>query len=269
MISQIKSRVFLADEDSLARDGLAASIERQPDMACCGKAGSFAGARDALAKIRPDLAVIDLRTNPGDGIEFIKSLRAQFPKLRMLALSGGDESVFAERALRAGALGYVAKGQPDEETIRAMRTVLAGEVYVARSAVKLLLRRVLDGASPEARTDFEDLTDRELHVYQLLGGGLSTRQIARHLCLSGKTVETYRARLKQKLRVSTAAALVRSASEWSRKQASSPRPNPGWVETPRKPEPAPTPRQLPVPRQVFPSAPLGAQYIERGGVLRD
>jgi DNA-binding NarL/FixJ family response regulator len=189
MASTATARVFVVDGDPAARDELAGMIDRQADMLCCGKAGGFAAAQNRLPSLQPDLVIIELRSNPGDGIEFIKSLHAIHPKLRVLALSRADESLYAERALRAGALGYVNRAQSFEETLRAIRTVLAGEVYVRRSAIPFLLRRVIGLPAGEPPGVVNCLTDRELHVLELLGGGRGTREIARHMNLSGKTVE--------------------------------------------------------------------------------
>jgi DNA-binding NarL/FixJ family response regulator len=212
------ARIFVVDDHPLVRDGLAGIINRQPDMVCCGEAASIAEAQKGITECKPDVAIIDLRLKAGDGLEFIKSLRSQYPALRMLVLSQSDESLYAERALRAGALGYVMKEQAAEEVLRAIRTVLAGGVYVSHALLTLLLRRAIDHSSGSPAGELEHLTDRELHVLQLVGAGMKTQEIAMHLNLSGKTVETYRERLKHKLGVANAVALTQYASEWLRKQ---------------------------------------------------
>ena len=212
------ARIFVADDHPLVRDGLAGMINRQPDLVCCGEAASIAEAQKGITESKPDLAIIDLRLKAGDGLEFIKSLRSQFPALRMLVLSQSDECLYAQRALRAGARGYVMKEQATEEVLRAIRTVLAGEVYVSHTLLTLLLQRVIDPSRKAPPGEVEHLTDRELHILQLIGAGLRTQEVAAHLNLSRKTIETYRERLKHKLGVPNAAALTQYASEWLRKQ---------------------------------------------------
>jgi DNA-binding NarL/FixJ family response regulator len=224
MTARTKALIFVVEQSTPVRDGLEAIVNRQPDMACCGASGTYADARLRLGKLQPDLVALDLRANPGDGIEFTKDLLAQCSRLRILAISPSEEAIYAERALRAGARGFVSKTQPVDDVLCAIRSILAGEVYVGKALERLLLNRVIGDSRGEPRNDLENLTDRELHVFQLLGGGLTTREIARHLNLSGKTVETHRSRLQRKIGVSGAAELVRSASEWRRKQ-----PAPGFA----------------------------------------
>ena len=212
----------MVDDHPLVRNGLIRLISNQRDLACCGEAGTVAEAQAAIAKHKPDLVILDLRLKGGDGLELIKSLKSQIPDLPILILSQYDAPLYIERALRAGALGYVIKDQAAEEVLKAIRTVLSGQVYLTRGMAALLLHKFV-GSPPQAlRSGVEPLTDRELHVLQLLGAGMSTREIAEELNLSFKTIETHRENMKRKLGLRGAAALVHYASEWSREHISVP-----------------------------------------------
>jgi DNA-binding NarL/FixJ family response regulator len=219
-----KTRVLVVDDHPMMRDSLIRLINKQPDLICCCEAGSAAETQEAAVRHKPDFAILDLRLKNSDGLDLIKSLKAQFPELRILVLSQCDGSLYAERALRAGAMGYLDKEQAAEEVLNAIRTVLAGEVYLTRGLAAQLLHRFV-GGHPKARDDAQPLTDRELHVLELLGSGMSTREIANALNLSFKTIETHRENIKHKLGLRGAAALAHYASEWASKQSnrSSPR----------------------------------------------
>jgi len=206
----------------MVRDGLRRLIAEQGDLSCCGEAGTVADAQLAVAKCKPDLVILDLRLKGGDGLELIKTLKSQFAGLRILILSQYDAPLYIERALRAGALGYVVKEQGAEEVLGAIRTVMAGQVYVTRGMAGLLLHKFVGTTSASPRSGVEPLTDRELHVMQLLGSGMSTREIAQELKLSFKTVETHRENIKRKLGLRGAAALIHFATQWAREQVSLP-----------------------------------------------
>lgn len=218
--SKSKTRVLVVDDHPLVRNGLIRLINNQDDLVCCGEAGTVQEAQVAVAKEKPDLLILDLRLKSGDGLELIKSLRAQFPELRILIVSQYDAIIYIERALRAGASGYVIKDQAAEEVLTAIRTVLTGEVYLTRGMAALLLHRFVLAAPKGSSSRVEPLTDRELHVLQLLGGGMSTREIATELKLSFKTVETHRENIKRKLGLRGAAALVHFATEWAQEHIS-------------------------------------------------
>ena len=196
------------------RAGLAQLIDRQPDMVVCGEAGNPSEALQALAKTKPDLVLSDL-TMPGrSGLEFIKDLRAAHEAVAILVVSMHDESVFAERALRAGARGYIMKEAGGENLLAAIRQVLRGDVYVSpRMAARIL--EGLSGTRPRgSKSPIEKLTDREFEVFQLIGQGKSTRDIAAQLHLSPKTVDVHRANIKEKLELTDATALIRHAVRW-------------------------------------------------------
>jgi DNA-binding NarL/FixJ family response regulator len=226
-----KARILVVDDHPMVRDGLIRLIGKQRDLICCGQAGTAADTQTAIAKYKPDLLILDLRLKGGDGLELIKSLKSQFPGLRILILSQYDAPLYIERALRAGALGYVIKDQAAEEVLSAIRAVLAGQLYLTRGMAGLLLHKFV-GTTPKASgVGAERLTDRELHVLQLLGAGLSTREIAAEVNLSFKTVETHRENIKRKLGLRGGAALVHYATEWAREHISLP---PQMVEEPAK-----------------------------------
>jgi DNA-binding NarL/FixJ family response regulator len=209
-----KKRILVVDDHPLLRAGLIQFIDRQKDMACCGEADSAASTQSAILCERPDLVLLDLRLRGEDGLEFIKSLKAQFPKLLILVISQCDEMLYTERALRAGARGYIMKEEATEEVLFAIRAVLSGELYLSRKLAIRLVQKTIEGRPAMAGPGVESFTDRELQVFQLLGAGLSTRQIAERLNLSFKTIETYRENIKHKLGLAGAADLVRYATNW-------------------------------------------------------
>ena len=209
-----KRRILLVDDHPFMRAGLAQLIDRQADMMVCGEAGSPTEALQAIASTKPDLVLSDL-TMPGrSGLEFIKELRAAHETLAILVVSMHDESVFAERALRAGARGYIMKEAGGENLLTAIRQVLRGEVYVSpRMSARIL--EGLSGARPRgSKSPIEKLSDREFEVFQLIGQGKSTRDIAAQLHLSPKTVDVHRANIKEKLGLNDATALIRHAVRW-------------------------------------------------------
>ena len=209
-----RHRVLLVDDHPFMRAGLGQLIERQADLTVCGEAGNPAEAFAALAKEKPDLILTDL-TMPGrSGLEFIKDLLAADAKLAVLVISMHDEVVYAERALRAGARGYIMKEAGGEALLAAIRQVLRGEIYVSPR----MSARILEGLSARrprgSSSPIEKLTDREFEVFQLIGQGKSTRDIATQLHLSPKTVDVHRANIKEKLELTDATALVRHAVRW-------------------------------------------------------
>jgi DNA-binding NarL/FixJ family response regulator len=215
-----KTCIFVVDDHPLVRNGLAQIINQQSDMFCGAEAADSAEALKSFSLHNPHLVLLDLRLKNCDGLEFIKSLKAQYPSVRILVLSQFDEELYAERALRAGAHGYIMKEFATEEVLNAIRAVLAGEIYLTRAMTTHLLQKTLATRLPHSN-DVERLTDRELHVLQLLGTGLSTREIAAQMKLSVKTIETYREHLKHKLNLDNASALVQYAAQWVEKQSPS------------------------------------------------
>lgn len=215
-----RKRILLVDDHPFMRAGLAGLIDRQPDLAVCGEAGNPAEAFQQLTKTKPDLVLSDL-TMPGrSGLEFIKDLRALQPELAILVVSMHDETVHAERALRAGARGYIMKEAGGENLLAAIRQVLRGEVYVsARMSARIL--DALSGAKPRGSSSpIEKLTDREFEIFQLIGHGKSTRDIAEQLHLSTKTIDVHRSHIKEKLELKDMPALISHAVRWVQGQGS-------------------------------------------------
>ncbi len=207
-------RIFLVEDHPVTREGFAQLIDFQPDLRVCGQAGEAAEALSAIETLKPELVIVDLSLGSSNGLELIKDLQARQPALPVLVLSTHDESLYAERAVRAGARGYVMKQSPTRAVMSAIRKVLAGELWLSEAMRARLVRKHLRGAEGETGSDVGALSDRELEVFELIGNGHTTRQIAGKLSLSISTVETYRAKIKEKLWLSNAVELVRRAADW-------------------------------------------------------
>jgi len=216
-----KRRILLVDDHPVTREGLARLINHEPGLEVCGEANTATKAVSIIDQLKPDLVVVDVSLGKGaSGLELIKDLLARDQKLRILALSTHDESLYAERALRAGAKGYVMKQEPTAEVMEAMRKVMDGEIYLSKAMNERMLQRMTGSTTALLATEIDQLSDRELEVYRLLGQGRGTRQIAGELHLSVSTVETYRTHIKEKLHISSAPELVRRAVEWVHSQSS-------------------------------------------------
>lgn len=213
-----KTRVLVVDDHPVVREGFASLIKRQRDFLLCGEAGTVAETYKAVETLHPDLVLLDLWLGGGDGLDLIKSLKSQYPSLRILVISFSDETVYAARSLRAGARGYVMKSQPSKEVLTAIRTVLADELYVSSTIASLMLSKSVGLSHARQSSTSELLTDRELQILQLLGAGQSTRKIAEALNLSFKTVEAHRDNIKHKLNLQDAVELIRYATTWLQEQ---------------------------------------------------
>jgi DNA-binding NarL/FixJ family response regulator len=212
-----KSRILVADEQPLLRAGVVHFINRKDDLVVCGEADSIASARTEAARLVPDLLLLDLQLGSGDTIDLIKDFKIQHPSMAILVFSQFDETLFAEKALRAGAMGYVLKQEATEEVLTAVRTVLNGTMYVSRQIAVLILQKSLGNPLQSTATNdvtVEKLSDRELHVFQRLGARVATRQIAVELKLSIKTIETHRENIKHKLGLGNGSELVECATDW-------------------------------------------------------
>jgi len=198
------------------REGLALVINVQPDLLVCGEAANVAGGLQAVVATEPDIALIDLSLMGGNGLELVKDLKAQYPKLPTLVLSLHDEALYAERVLRAGARGYIMKRSSTAELLAAIRKVLSGEIYLSETMGSIVVRQALGDREYLSSGDpLEQLSDRELEVFQLLGEGHGTREIAEQLGLSMKTVSCYRQNIQTKLQLKDAAGLVQRAVHWA------------------------------------------------------
>ena len=209
-----KCKVFLVDDHPIVRQGLALFIEREPDLMVCGEAEDATSALQAIRDAAPDFVILDISLNGPDGLELLKTLRVRYPNLPALVLSMHDESVYAERALRAGASGYIMKQEAADKVITAIRHILGGDVYLSDNLTKRMLQQFVNG-SISPRDPLAKLSDRELEVFRLIGAGHGTRQIADELHVSTKTVESYQAHIKEKLALRNARELVQHAVEWS------------------------------------------------------
>ncbi|MFY9732152.1 MAG: response regulator transcription factor [Candidatus Acidiferrales bacterium] len=209
-----KCKVFLVDDHPIVRQGLALFIEREPDLMVCGEAEDATSALQAIRDAAPDFVILDISLNGPDGLELLKTLRVRYPNLPALVLSMHDESVYAERALRAGANGYIMKQEAADKVITAIRHILGGDVYLSDNLTKRMLQQFVNG-SISPRDPLAKLSDRELEVFRLIGAGHGTRQIADELHVSTKTVESYQAHIKEKLALRNARELVQHAVEWS------------------------------------------------------
>ncbi len=207
------ARIFLVDDHPMIREGLRSLIGPEADLEVCGESATGRGAWRQIPEEQPDLAIVDLTLEDMEGLELIKDLRARCPKVRILTLSMRDESIYAERVLRAGASGYLMKEASGQETLAAIRKVLDGEVVLSPEMSSRALRRLLGKREVDASLE-DQLSDRELQVFQLLGQGFGPNQIAEKLHLGLSTVETYRANLRHKLDLPDASALRRRAIQW-------------------------------------------------------
>jgi DNA-binding NarL/FixJ family response regulator len=214
MAKEKKSRILLVDDHAVVREGLAQLLRGEPDFAICGEAGSAEQALDVAAHAKADAAIVDISLGGANGIELIKNLKALQPGLRVLVLSMHDEMHFAERALRAGASGYVMKREARDHILAGIRAVCAGNLYVSDRLQKSIVHQYLHGSPGGETSPISRLSDRELEVLTLLGRGLSSKDIAGRLHLSQKTVDSHRTHLKEKLNLSGAPELVRFAFEW-------------------------------------------------------
>ncbi len=206
-----KRRVFIVDDHPLVREWLTSLINQQPDLNVCGEAAAAAEAMQAVAVSKPEVAIVDISLKDSSGIELIKDLKHSYPGLVVLVLSMHEESHYAERALRAGAKGYIMKRETTKRVVEAIRTVLAGKFYLSEAMEQLITTQFVEGKTLPALSPVEQLSDRELAVFDLLGQGLGTRRIAETLRISIKTVQAYCARIKEKLNLSSATELVREA----------------------------------------------------------
>ena len=209
------ARVLIVDDHPAVREALAIRIGRQSDMKICGEAADMGEALRLVADAQPDVAVVDITLKSGNGIDLIKRIKQRNDRLRILVWSMHSESLYAERALRAGALGYICKDQATDKIVQAIRRVSAGRIWLSDNMAERMLHRSIGSGEQEVRrTPLETLADRELEVFRKIGEGVKTAEIARQMHLSVKTVETYRDRIRHKLDLSDGAELTRNAVQW-------------------------------------------------------
>ncbi|MBA4147173.1 MAG: response regulator transcription factor [Verrucomicrobia bacterium] len=210
-----KRRIFLVDDHPLVREWLGLLIEREPDLTICGEADDTKEALASITEAKPDIAIVDITLRTSHGLDLIKELQESHAELPILVLSMHDESLYAERVLRAGAKGYITKQEATKRVLVAIRQVLDGQIYLSEKMSIRMLNKLVVGRRDHQSFSIERLTDRELEVFQLIGRGHNTRKIAEELHLGIKTVESYRARIKDKLKLEDGTDLLRHAMQWA------------------------------------------------------
>jgi DNA-binding NarL/FixJ family response regulator len=211
-----KTQVLIVDDHPVVRDGLTTIINHERDLNVCGEADDAHEALKAVTELKPDVVVVDISLKNSDGIELTKSIKAVHPKLSVIVLSVHDESVYAERALLAGAKAYLMKDAVSENIVKAIRTVLSGEIYVSNTISKKFLHKIAGDKAGTTKTPIENLSDREFEIFRLIGEGYKASQIAKQLHLSTKTIETYRSRIKEKINLPNATELLQYSIKWAK-----------------------------------------------------
>jgi DNA-binding NarL/FixJ family response regulator len=210
-----KAKILLVDDHPLVREWLANLIEKNLDLTVCGEAEDAPTALKAIAELQPDLAIIDLSLGSGSGIDLIRSIRSSFPAVAMIVLSTHDERVYAERAIRAGARGYVMKRESTKKIIDAIHEVLKGNLYLSKEMTELLIEKFMLSDSEHIGLPIAQLSDRELEVFKLIGEGYEINEIAKTLSVNHKTIHTYCTRIREKLKLNSSAELLRAALRWT------------------------------------------------------
>lgn len=212
-----RTRIILVDDHPVVREGIRSVVVQETDMEVCGEAESASEALKVIQETRPDVAVVDLSLKESSGLELIKDIRLRHPSLLVLVLSMRDESFYAERVLRAGARGYVVKDEGCRVVVDAIRKIIKGQIYLSDQIASKMIGAFASGAKPGA-SSVEQLTDRELQVFELIGKGVPTREIAAKLHLSVKTIDAHRENIKRKMQIDGATELLKQAIEWLRQQ---------------------------------------------------
>jgi len=216
--SESKTKIVIVDDHPIVRQGLAELINHEDDLVVCGQAEEAPEAMGVIKAVKPDMVIVDILLKETSGMELIKDIKARYPNLAVLALSMHDESLYAERALRAGAKGYIMKAEATEKVIGAIRKILSGYIYLSEPMAAKLIHKLVGGRTEVGASAIDRLSDRELEVFRLIGQGYGTRQIAEKLHLSIKTIETYRAHIKEKLNLADTAELLQYAIRWVHSQ---------------------------------------------------
>ena len=214
-----RRKILLVDDHPITRQGVTALINQQPGLVVCGEADNAAKALDLIRDQQPDMAIVDISLKTISGIELMKNIKVQFPKLPVLMMSMHDETLYAERSLRAGAKGYVMKQEANEQILIAINRVLHGDIYLSEKSKEKMLHRMVNNRRENPGFSIDSLSDRELEVFQLIGNGFSTRQIAAKLNLSVKTIDSYREHLKLKLHLAKGSHLVQQAIQWVKSES--------------------------------------------------
>jgi DNA-binding NarL/FixJ family response regulator len=213
-----RTRILLVDDHAVVRYGIAQLINRQADLVVCGEEEDAANALAAIGKVNPDLVIADISLKDSSGLELMRNIKAQYSKLPVLVVSAHDESIYAEIAFRAGALGYLMKAEALDKIIMAVRRVLSGNVYVSEALAARMLQQQISGKTDIHESPVKQLSDRELEVFQLIGQWKKTSEIAQELHLSIKTIEYYREQIKHKLGLKSSSELTQHATAWVQRE---------------------------------------------------
>jgi DNA-binding NarL/FixJ family response regulator len=213
-----KSQILVVDDHPLFREGLQQLLTRDPNLWMCGEASDAAEAMQRILELKPDLVVVDISLGSGSGIELIKAIRSEHDDLPILVVSMHDESLYAERSLRAGAMGYVMKHEPGKTVITAIHKLLRGEMYLSERMSSAVISKFMRGEPDTPGSPVDTLSDREMEVFRMLGRGLGTRKIAADLNVTVATVNSFRNRIKEKLKLKTATEVMLHAIQWSREE---------------------------------------------------
>ena len=217
-VKDTRTRILLVDDHAVVRYGIAQLINRQADMMVCGEEEDAANALTAIGKLNPHLVIADISLKDSSGLELMRNIKAQYAKLPVLVVSAHDESVYAEIAFRAGALGYMMKQEALEKVVVAIRRVLGGNIYVSEALADRMLQQQIRGKTDIHDSPVKNLSDRELEVFQLIGQWKKTSEIAQELHLSVKTIEYYREQIKHKLNLKNSAELTQHATSWVQRE---------------------------------------------------
>ena len=213
--SSVKHNVFIVDDHPLVCEAISGLINQQKDMTVCGAAGEYRAALQAISTARPEIVVVDISLGGKSGIDLIKDLKAVYPKILAIVFSMHDESLYAARALQAGAMGYIMKSEPPEKIVEGIRQMLAGKIMLSEPMREHLMTQLIGGKAATANAlPLDSLSDRELTVFELIGQGMGSSQIARKISLSIHTVQSYRERIKEKLNLRHATELIQHAVQW-------------------------------------------------------
>jgi len=213
-----KRKVLIVEDHPIVRYGIKRILNSEPDLAVCGDVESAEQAIESLKTVMPDIMVVDISLKHTDGLQLTRIIKARHPDLPILILSMHDERIYANKALRAGANGYVMKEESTEKLVSAIRNILQGDIYVSEDVKKNVLQTIAGKQNESNNTSITKLSDREYEIFLLIGTGLSCRAIAKKLCLSIKTVETHRARIKQKMGLDSSTKLILAAMEWAQRE---------------------------------------------------
>lgn len=214
-----KKRIFIVDDHAMFRDGLQQLIDREADLTVCGDAAEATEALAGIGKSEPDLVIVDISLSGKSGIDLIKAIKDKYEDLPVLVVSMHEESLYAERALRAGAMGYVMKQEPSKTVKVAVRKVLAGDMHLSEKMASSVISKFMRGTSELPPSPLEKLSDRELEVFRMLGLGKGVRQIAEEMSVTIPTINSFRNRIKEKLQLSSSTEVMLHAIHWSREEA--------------------------------------------------